>query len=78
MNNRNRRRVRQVENKESGIFHIVNISETDDPGKSPGGYFIEKSRKTELYRIQQKKEQEETKQISEKSWFQKLKDWIFG
>lgn len=78
MNNRNRRRVRQVENKESGIFHIVNISEAVDPGKSPGGYFIEKSRKTELYRIQQKKEQEETKQISEKSWFQKLKDRIFG
>lgn len=78
MNNRNRRRVRQVENKESGIFHIVNISEAVDPGKSPGGYFIEKSRKTELYHLQQKKEQEETKQISEKSWFQKLKDWIFG
>lgn len=78
MNNRNRQRVRQVENKESGIFHVVNISEAVDPGKSPGGYFIEKSRKTELYRLQQKKEREETKQISEKSWFLKLKEWIFG
>lgn len=76
----NKQKIKQVENKSSGIFHVVNESVDVDNEKSPGGYFIEKSRKTELFRLQEKKEREEIKQkIQEsKSWFQKLKDWILG
>lgn len=75
------RKIKQVEDRTSGIFHVINVSETVDPGKSPGGYFIEKSRKTELYLIQQKKDKEEREKnnpVPKKPWFQKLKEWFFG
>jgi len=71
-----KRKIRQVLNKESGIYHLVNESVEQNAGESPGGYFIEKSRKTELFRLQERQTTAETPK--EKSWIEKIKEWFFG
>lgn len=70
------KKFKQHENKESGIFHMVNGSDKVQR-ESPGGYFIEKSRKTELYRLKAKEDVEFHK-IEEKklTWWEKIKAWF--
>lgn len=70
------KKYKQVEAKSSGIFHIVNESDKVER-ESPGGYFIEKSRKTELYRLKAKEDIEFHK-IEEKklTWWEKIKNWF--
>lgn len=70
------KRTKQVESNSSGIFHVIN-----EPNKtereSPGGYFIEKSRKTELYRLKAKEEIQFHKEEQKKAtWWQKVKTWF--
>jgi hypothetical protein len=73
------KRVKQVEAKSSGIFHIVNEAEKSEPQEreSPGGYFFEKSRKTELYRLKAKEDSDFHKLEEKKqTWWQRVKTWF--
>lgn len=70
-------KVKQVENSKSGIYHVENkeVQSTDD--SSPSGYFIEKSRKTELYRIKQKEDVKIAEEIKKQNTlFERIKTWL--
>jgi hypothetical protein len=70
------KRVKQVEAKSSGIFHIINEPEKMER-ESPGGYFFEKSRKTELYRLKAKEDLEFQKSEEKKqTWWERIKNWF--
>ena len=69
--------MKQKENNKSGIFHIENVLPPEER-KSPGGHYIEKSRKTELYIMKKKQDLVEEKKIQkyESSIWTKLKRFL--
>lgn len=70
------KKIKQVEAKSSGIFHVVNEAEKEER-ESPGGYFFEKSRKTELYRLKAKEDSDFHKLEEKKqTWWQSVKTWF--
>lgn len=64
--------MKQIEKSISGVFIIENA--VPEIRESPGGYFIEKSRKSELIRLKQKQEEQE-KPIT---FFQIIKNFFKG
>lgn len=63
--------MKQVERSASGIFLIENEPDKEIR-ESPGGYFFEKSRKSELIRLKQKEEIQEARKVS---WVSKILSW---
>lgn len=70
------KKVKQEEAKSSGIFHVVNVPEKEER-ESPGGYFFEKSRKTELYRLKAKEDSDFHREEEKKqTWWQRIKTFF--
>lgn len=66
-------KTKQIENLKAGIYYVENVEESASIIKqnndAPSGYYIEKSRKTEIFRL---KLAEEQAQKSKTNWWTKI------